>query len=97
LEPGRSPQRGGLANDPLPVGRVRGLPGLCSRLTACRGRRRGLRILADGQIAQFAAIASFMRAGLLLIRSGLGLVYERRVTAGVEVLAMSVHTTAVTA
>jgi hypothetical protein len=72
-----------------------GPPGPRLRLTACRSRRRCLRILAEGQIARFAAIASFIGAGLLLILSGL--VHERRVPVEVEVLAGSVHTTAVTA
>ena len=79
------------------TGRVHGLPGPRPRLTACRNRQRGLRILADGQIARFAAIASFIGAGLLLILSGLGLVQQRRVPAEAEVLAGSMHTTAVTA
>jgi hypothetical protein len=42
-------------------------------------------------------IASFIGAGPLVILSGLGLVHERRVPAETEVLARSVHTTAVTA
>ena len=50
-----------------------------------------------GQIALFGAIASFIGAGLLLILSAIGLVHERRVPAEAEVLAKSVHTSAVTA
>jgi hypothetical protein len=50
-----------------------------------------------GQIALFAAIASFIGAGLLLILSVLGLVHERRVPAETEVLAKTVTTTPVTA
>lgn len=50
-----------------------------------------------GQIALFAAIASFIGAGLLLILSVLGLVHERRVPAETEVLAKTVHTSTVTA
>jgi hypothetical protein len=50
-----------------------------------------------GQIALFAAIASFIGAGLLLILSVIGLVHERRVPAEKEVLAKSVHATTATA
>jgi len=50
-----------------------------------------------GQIALFAAIASFIGAALLLILSVLGLVHERRVPAENEVLAKAVHTSPVTA
>jgi hypothetical protein len=78
-------------------GRVHGRPGPCPRLTACRCRRRGLRTLADGQIAQFAAIEPFMGADALLVLSGLSVVHECWLLAGVEVLAKSVHITAVTA
>jgi len=50
-----------------------------------------------GQIALFGAIASFIGAGLLLILSAIGLVHERRVPAEAEMLAKTVHTSAVTA
>lgn len=50
-----------------------------------------------GQIAMFAAIASFIGAGLMLILSILGLVHERRVPAEAEVLAKTVRTTPATA
>jgi hypothetical protein len=50
-----------------------------------------------GQIALFAAIASFIGAGLLLILSVIGLVHERRVPAEKEVLAKTVHATTATA
>ena len=50
-----------------------------------------------GQIALFAAIASFIGAGLLLILSITGLVHGRRVPAETEVLAKKVHTSTVTA
>lgn len=50
-----------------------------------------------GQIALFAAIASFIGAGLLLILSITGLVHGRRVPAETEVLAKTVHTSTVTA
>ena len=50
-----------------------------------------------GQIALFAAIASFIGAGLLLILSIVGIVHERRVPAEREVLAKTVHPTAATA
>ena len=83
----------------LPDGRpAHGLPEPCSRLNRLpESGGAAHRILADGQIAQFAAIASVIGAGLLLILSGLSLVHERRGPAQVEVLAQSVHTTAVTA
>ena len=50
-----------------------------------------------GQIALFAAIASFAGAAILLILSILGLVHERRVPAEKEVLAKTVHPTTATA
>jgi hypothetical protein len=50
-----------------------------------------------GQIALFGAIASFTGAGLLLILSVLGLVHGRRTPADTEVLAKTVHDSAVTA
>ena len=50
-----------------------------------------------GQIALFAAIASFVGAGLLLILSIVGLVHGRRVPAETEVLAKTVHPTPVNA
>jgi hypothetical protein len=50
-----------------------------------------------GQIALFAAIASFTGAGLLLILSAIGLIHRRRVPAETEVLAKTVHTSTVTA
>ena len=50
-----------------------------------------------GQIALFAAIASFVGAGLLLILSIVGLVHGRRVPADTEVLAKTVHPTPVNA
>ena len=50
-----------------------------------------------GQIALFAAIASFIGAALMLILSILGVVHERRVPAEKEVLAKTVHPTAATA
>jgi hypothetical protein len=49
-----------------------------------------------GQIALFAAIASFAGAGLLLILSALGLVHERRVPAETEVLAKILQTSSAT-
>jgi len=50
-----------------------------------------------GQIALFAAIASFAGAGLLLILSIAGLVHERRAPAETEVLAKTVHASTATA
>ena len=50
-----------------------------------------------GQIALFAAIASFIGAGLMFILWIAGLVHRRRVPAETEVLAKSVHTSTVTA
>jgi hypothetical protein len=50
-----------------------------------------------GQIALFAAIASLIGGGLLLILSIAGLVHERRVPAETELLAKPVHTSTVTA
>ena len=50
-----------------------------------------------GQIALFAAIASFVGAGLLLILSIAGLMHGRRVPAETEVLAKTVHPTPVNA
>lgn len=50
-----------------------------------------------GQIALFAAIASFIGAGLLLILSIAGLVHGRRVPAETEVLAKTMHASTVTA
>jgi hypothetical protein len=50
-----------------------------------------------GQIALFAAIASFTGAVLLLILSAIGLVHGRRVPAGTEVLAKTTHARTVTA
>jgi hypothetical protein len=50
-----------------------------------------------GQIALFAAITSFIGAGLLLILSAIGLVHGRRVPAEKEVLGKTVHPTTVTA
>jgi len=50
-----------------------------------------------GQIALFAAITSFIGAGLLLILSATGLVHSRRVPAETEVLTKTVHTSTVTA
>ena len=50
-----------------------------------------------GQIALYAAIASFIGAGLMLILSIIGLVHGRRVTAETEVLGKAVHTSPVTA
>jgi hypothetical protein len=44
-----------------------------------------------GQIALFAAITSFIGAGLLLILSAFGLVHERRVPAEKEVFTKAVH------
>ncbi len=49
------------------------------------------------QIALLAAIASFAGAALLLILSIAGLVHGRRVSAGTEVLAKTMHPTTVTA
>jgi hypothetical protein len=50
-----------------------------------------------GQIALFAAIASFTGGVLLLILSAIGLVHGRRVPAEAEVLAKTVHTSTATA
>jgi hypothetical protein len=50
-----------------------------------------------GQIALFAAITSFIGAGLLLILSAIGLVHGRRVPAEKEVLGKTVHPSTVTA
>lgn len=50
-----------------------------------------------GQIALFAAIASFTGAGLLLVLSAIGLVHERRVPTEAEVLAKTVRASTVTA
>ncbi len=50
-----------------------------------------------GQIALFAAITSFVGAGLLLILSIFGIVHERRVPAEKEVFAKTVHPTTATA
>ena len=50
-----------------------------------------------GQIALFAAIASFTGAVLLLILSAIGLVHSRRVPAETEVLAKTTHAHPVTA
>ncbi|MDX6336141.1 MAG: hypothetical protein QOG05_3481 [Streptosporangiaceae bacterium] len=50
-----------------------------------------------GQIALFAAVASFIGGGLLLILSIAGLVHGRRVPAETELLAKTVHTSTVTA
>jgi hypothetical protein len=44
-----------------------------------------------GQIALFAAIASFIGAGLMLILSIAGLLHGRRVTPEAEVLGPAVH------
>jgi len=50
-----------------------------------------------GQIALFAAIASFIGAALMLILSITGVVHERRVPAEKEVFAKTVHPTTATA
>ena len=50
-----------------------------------------------GQIALFAAIASFVGAALMLILSILGVVHEGRVPAEKEVFAKTVHPTTATA
>jgi len=50
-----------------------------------------------GQIALFAAIASFAGAALMLILSIAGLIHGRRVTAESEVFDKTVHTSPVTA
>jgi hypothetical protein len=50
-----------------------------------------------GQIALYAAIASFIGAGLILILSIAGLFHGRRVTAETEVLGKTVQTSAATA
>ena len=50
-----------------------------------------------GQIALFAAIASFTGAVLLLILSAIGLVHSRKVPAETEVLAKTTHAHPVTA
>ena len=50
-----------------------------------------------GQIALFAAIASFIGAALMLILSIFGVVHERRVPAEKEVFAKTVQPTAATA
>ncbi len=50
-----------------------------------------------GQIALYAAIASFIGAGLILILSIIGLVHGRRVTPEAEVLGKTVHPDPVTA
>ncbi len=50
-----------------------------------------------GQIALFAAIASFIGAALMLILSIFGVVHERRVPAEKEVFAKTVHPTTATA
>jgi hypothetical protein len=50
-----------------------------------------------GQIALFAAITSFIGAGLLLILSAIGLVHGRRVPAEKGVLGKTVHPSTVTA
>ncbi len=50
-----------------------------------------------GQIALYAAIASFIGAGLILILSIIGLFHGRRVTAETEVLGKTVQTSAVNA
>ena len=49
-----------------------------------------------GQIALFAAIASFTGAVLLLILSAIGLVHGRRVPAQTEVLDKTAHASTVT-
>jgi hypothetical protein len=50
-----------------------------------------------GQIALYAAIASFVGAGLLLILSITGLIHGRRVTAESEVFGKAAHTSPATA
>ncbi len=50
-----------------------------------------------GQIALYAAIASFIGAGLILILSIIGLFHGRRVTAETEVLGKTVQTSAASA
>ena len=50
-----------------------------------------------GQIALYAAIASFIGAGLILILSIAGLIHGRRVTAETEVLGKAVQTSAASA
>ena len=50
-----------------------------------------------GQIALFAAIASFVGAALMLILSIMGVVHEGRVPAEKEVFAKTVHPTTATA
>ncbi len=50
-----------------------------------------------GQIALYAAIASFIGAGLILILSIAGLFHGRRVTAETEVLGKAVQTSAASA
>ena len=50
-----------------------------------------------GQIALYAAIASFIGAGLILALSIAGLFHGRRVTAGTEVLGKAVQTSAASA